>query len=48
MDVKLKTGISEKTGKEYTYLSIMLTPNYEKRVFLEKAEIELINMLIKK
>lgn len=47
MKTELKKGISEKTGREYYYISIMLTPTYEKKVFLENAEVELIKLLQK-
>lgn len=40
----LKEAISEKSGKSYTYLSIMLTPSLEKKVFLDPAEIELLKL----
>ena len=40
----LKEAISEKSGKPYKYLSIMLTDSLEKRVFLTQAEIEVINL----
>lgn len=33
-----------KNGKEYLYVSIMLTENVEKKVFLEPAETELIKL----
>lgn len=39
----LKTAKSAK-GKEYMYISIMLTENVEKKVFLEPAETELIKI----
>lgn len=47
MKTELKKGISEKTGKEYYYLSVMITPTYEKKVFLDSAEIELIRLMTK-
>ena len=37
----LKEGVSQK-GNTYEYLSIKLTDNYEKRVFLDGAEKELL------
>lgn len=45
MDVKatLVEAIS-KSGKPYKYVSIKLTETLEKKVFLEPAEIELLNM----
>lgn len=50
MDLKcsLKEGISEKSGKTYVYVSIMLTPTYEKKVFLDNAELELIRVVANK
>lgn len=38
----LETRISEKKGTTYQVVVIKLTPTYEKLVFLEKAEIELL------
>lgn len=45
MDVKatLKDGVS-KSGNSYKYVSIMLTDTLEKRVFLDKAEIQLLEL----
>ena len=45
MEVKatLETRKS-KDGKDYQVLVIKLTNNYEKLVFLDKAEIELLNL----
>lgn len=45
MDVKatLKEATS-KNGKQYTYVSVMLTDTLEKKVFLEQAEIELLKL----
>ena len=45
MDVKatLETKIS-KSGNEYEVLVIKLTDTYEKLVFLEKSEIELLRL----
>lgn len=40
---EIKTGKS-KEGKDYIYVSIMLTPTYEKRVFLDKAELEILKL----
>lgn len=42
IQAKLEERISEKSGKPYICLVIKLTPTYEKLVFLDKAEIELI------
>ena len=38
----LETRTSKKKGSEYQVIVIKLTDTYEKLVFLEKAEIELI------
>lgn len=45
MDVKatLKEATS-KNGNKYKYLSIMLTDTLEKKVFLDQAELELLEM----
>lgn len=40
----LKEGVSQKSGNTYYYLSIMITPNIEKKVFLEEAELELLKI----
>lgn len=40
----LETRISEKKGTTYQVVVIKLTPTYEKLVFLEKAEIELLKL----
>lgn len=40
---ELKEGKS-KDGNAYVYVSIMLTPTYEKRVFLDKAELEILRL----
>lgn len=44
IQAELKEGTS-KTGKKYIYLSIMLTPTYEKKIFLESAEVELLKVV---
>lgn len=44
LDATLKEAISEKKGTKYMYVSLMLTPNLEKRVFLEQSEIECIKL----
>ena len=41
----LKEEISQKSGKPYTFLSIMLTPSLEKKVFLDPSEIECIKLV---
>lgn len=40
----LETRVSKKTSKPYQCLVIKLTDTYEKVVFLDTAEIELIKM----
>lgn len=40
----LETRVSKKTGKTYQCLVIKLTDTYEKVVFLDNAEVELIKM----
>lgn len=39
----LKEDVSKK-GNTYYYVSLMLTPHCEKKVFLETSEIELIKL----
>ena len=40
----LKEAVSQK-GNSYYYVSLMITPNYEKKVFLEQSELELIKLV---
>ncbi len=40
----LETRVSKKSGKTYQCLVIKLTDTYEKVVFLDNAEVELIKM----
>ena len=40
----LETRVSKKSGKTYRCIVIKLTDTYEKVVFLDNAEIELIKM----
>lgn len=40
----LETRVSKKSGKTYQCIVIKLTDSYEKVVFLDNAEIELIKM----
>lgn len=47
VDCSLETRLSKK-GSEYQVLVIKLTPTYEKLVFLDNAELELINISNKK
>lgn len=44
LQCSLKEGISQKSGNKYYYLSIMLNPSYEKKVFLDPADIEIIKL----
>lgn len=44
---EVKEGIS-KNEKKYYYLEIFLTPTYTKKVFLDKAELELIKIALSK
>lgn len=39
----LKEAVSQK-GNKYYYVSLMLTPNCEKKVFLDPSELELIKL----
>lgn len=43
LNATLKKAMS-KNNKEYYYVSIMITDNIEKKVFLEPAEVELIKL----
>lgn len=40
----LETRVSKKSGKPYQCIIIKLTDTYEKIVFLDNAEVELIKM----
>lgn len=40
----LETRVSKKSGKTYQCIVIKLTNTYEKIVFLDNAEVELIKM----
>lgn len=40
----LETRVSKKSGKYYQCIVIKLTDTYEKIVFLDRAEVELIKM----
>ena len=40
----LETRVSKKSGKPYRCIVIKLTDTYEKIVFLDNAEVELIKM----
>lgn len=41
---RIEERVSEKTGNPYVVVVIQLTPTYEKKVFLDAAEIELAVM----
>ncbi len=43
INATLETRTSAKKGTTYKVVVIKLTPTYEKLVFLDKAEIELLN-----
>ena len=47
LDVVYGVSVSKKTGKEYSYIDIKITPTYSKRVFLTPAEQELFNFISK-
>lgn len=42
---EIKEGTS-KNGNKYYYISVKLTPTYEKKVFLDNAELELIKLIL--
>lgn len=44
MKVEIKKGVSQKTGREYEYLNLILNSGYEQKVFLKPAELQLIKM----
>lgn len=48
MDIKIVNATLEtrksKQGNDYTVVVIKLTPTYEKLVFLDKAELELLSV----
>ena len=41
---EFKTGISNKTGREYVCVDVYITDTYKKRIFLDAAEIELVKL----
>lgn len=43
LEYRIEKKIS-KTGNEYTVLVLKLTPTYEKQIFLDNAEIELLRL----
>lgn len=47
MEVPIKATLKEaisKKGTDYMYVSLMITPTYEKKVFLEPSEVELLKV----
>lgn len=44
IEATLETRVSSKSKKEYQVVILKLTDNYEKPVFLEQAEIELLKL----
>lgn len=46
LEYRIEKRIS-KTNKEYIVLILKLTPTYEKVIFLDSAEIELLKMITK-
>lgn len=42
LEALLRTGVSQKTGKEYMMIEIELAPDYKKVVFLDSAEVALV------
>lgn len=42
INAELRTGVSQKTGKEYMMIEIQLAPDYKKVVFLDRAEVALV------
>lgn len=46
LEYRIEKRIS-KSNNEYTVLIIKLTPTYEKTIFLDSAEIELLKMITK-
>lgn len=45
LDALLEEKTSEKKGTKYYVITISLTDNYKKQVFLDPAEVELIKLL---
>ena len=45
VDATLETRLSKTSGNTYQCVVIKLTDTYEKVVFLEKAELALLNMV---
>ena len=44
-NAELRTGVSQKNGKEYMLIEIELAPNYKKVVFLDNAEVALVKAI---
>lgn len=42
LHAELKTGVSQRTGKEYMMIEIHLAEDYKKVVFLDSAELALV------
>lgn len=42
LEAVLRTGVSQKTGKEYMMIEIQIAEDYKKVVFLDSAEVALI------
>lgn len=43
---EVKKDISKKSGKDYYFLEIELSPDYKKIVLLDRAEVALIKLTI--
>lgn len=43
---EVKKDISKKSGKEYYFLEIELTPDFKKIVLLDRAEVALVKLAI--
>lgn len=46
-DVKLEQSLSQKTGKPYTYLKLILQDGYDITLFLERGDIHVLKSLVK-
>ena len=44
MKTRIEKRVSSKTGKEYYVLVVELVPGYEKDVFLDKADVKIIEL----
>lgn len=47
LDAVLEEKISEKKGTKYYVITVTLTDNVKKQVFLDPAEVELIKLVYK-